>query len=90
MEKGDVLKIISNHLFNHVVKMPFTNLNSGTNSNSSNLKTGKNGNCYTQVKGIPQGIDISYSYYYSCYYYYYKGQYCHLIFVIYTMVMLRE
>ena len=61
MEKDDVLKIISNHLFNHVVKMPFTNLNSGTNSgtsNANNMKTGKNGNCYTQVKGIPQGINI--------------------------------
>ena len=62
MEKADVLKIISNHLFNHVVKMPYTNLNSGTNSGNSNgtnnMKTGKNGNCYTQVKGIPQGKDI--------------------------------
>jgi|LauGreSBDMM110SN_4_FD.fasta_scaffold186038_1 hypothetical protein len=52
IEKDEVLRIISNHLFNHVVKMPFTNLNSNNNS------TKENGNCYTQVKGIPQGILI--------------------------------
>lgn len=44
INKGVVLEIISDYLFNHVVKMPFTDVNK------------KNGNFYTQVKGIPQGM----------------------------------
>ena len=48
VDKDEILKTISNHLFNHVVKMPFT---------KDSTSSGRN--CYTQVKGIPQGSVLS-------------------------------